>query len=561
MSDPTPTNTSTPAGGENDAQSGNQNTVIAPVYPDGMVVAPVQPPAADSDAQTENQHTPVDPTGARFPVNKDEEVAPRVDAVIETFEGDPNDTKSRELIEAAIPPCERYDLEINVVTRLAGIPVKGVKIERAVRNSDSEFHKIGNYLADLTESKLVLKVTYANEKEHLKPEVVTITLADITPHSCVAAGRAKANFEYSIINILEAKNLPAGESHDFTDKDEVVAAKYTTQQSYTTPSLIVENSFTVEEQPDGSHPTKVIFHLNVSLATFSLKVPYVNQNAGFVRVAPENDVHSIGYARPWTYDNYITTNPWSGECLCAPTSATMVLMYYGILTSDKATPEPANHNVTQGVLNRAGLMTRFKFNNPADDPAYRRTPWEIAANMEDIIKNKIYEEKRTHDNAIYSTDRVLFQWNTQRPFDEQMEAVFPVLEQGDPLYAGILGDHVLVIRGAVVSKEKKIMWAICNDPYGTMAGPESNYADTSYSEMRYAHRKERNTVNNDSDDTPGSRKGKHVYYKGTTHFVLVHPGEPGFRFRYIYQFHYRNEHDKRKSNRTFASERLVRGEP
>jgi len=610
MSDPTPTNTSTPAG--------------------------------ENDAQTENQHTPVDPTGARFPVDKGEEVAPRVDAVIETFEGDPNDTKSRELIEAAIPPCERYDLEIKVVTRLAGIPIKGVKIERAVRNSDSEFHPIiGNYLADLTENKLVLKVTYANEKEHLKPEIVTITLTKLTPNSCDAAERANAKFKYLIREILRVKNLPSvpsEESRDFTDDDEVVAKKYNIDQDYPyiTPTQIVENSFTVEKkQSDDSHTARAIFHLNVSMATFSLDVPYINQNAGFVKIGHQDisdhntaninfifrnlpgdhadslpsfplaraDVNQnpdftteIGYPTtplrighhyiPSDHPHkYIKRGPWSGECLCAPTTATMILMYYGISTGSTATPGGGDK-----MRNRAGLMARFTIvefhpgdhQHPGDNPnAPQFEPWP--ANMPQVIKN-IYHEKEKNENAAHSIRTDIPIGNE---FEKQIKTMLPFLAEGDPLYAGIVGGHILAVRGAVVGKGETKLWAICNDPYGTLAGPESDYSKNEHSDpgqpsgrfiaataawyagppvdQNSSQRKERNIDDVDDDSLPAT-KGKNVYYNGKTHSRNASHNFGRFTFNYAHSFHYRSASEntlaanEKYDKKVFVSKKLVKGE-
>jgi len=543
------------------------------------------------------------------------------------------DPADADIIYGSVQACQHYDLEVKLFTRLGGIPVvgchgmfgtmEGGKFKQTAESAKFKRDAIG--FRELTDNKLVIQYTYANNKEHLKPEIVTIVLDDLMP-SCKAKGCSKAQFKHFIEKIRNVCEVPGGVAYreagkaatdawsdakfavergnheefisqlqksnaeskmrdkiahdnhlnpndapaDFIDDYIVSAAPYDPNppqppQNSTSP-WIVESSLEVEEQKNGDETTKVILHLNVALATFSLAVPYVNQNAGFVQVyplhPPTGTTNKIGYALPWRPGDYSTVSPWSGECLCAPTTATMILMYYGISTANTAraadapvTPATATGNPnaarSEGVLNRAGLMARFTFD---DD----NTPWETLDNMWDVIE-EIYDEKVENEEAVYSIDPVSLPDN----FKGQIEAMLPSLEKGDPLYAGIVGKHILVVRGAVVSKEKKEIWAICNDPYGSLAGQKSHYTNHTSSHMRYAyadgHRQERNDTGKDSDDNPGSREGKNVYYNDTTHIVLIN-SVPGFKFTKGQNFHYRNKDDKKKDNKTFASEKIVKGE-
>jgi len=489
-----------------------------------------------------------------------------------------NNTAAENIIKGAELVCEHYDLEINVATRLGGIPVQGVKIELKqgfnLEPGKSEIlYSTGEKIvfSSLTDKELKLEMTYSNKKEHLKPEIVTITLTNLI-RSCVANKYAKAHFEHSIKKIIDVKNLPAGEHEDFSDDYWVDATIYTSsppQDSQNTEPL-VESSLEVEKQTDGGQPTRVIIHLNVSLATFSLAVPYLNQCAGFVKVEPKTGDNKTGYALQWG-TGYPKTNPWSGECLCAPTTATMILMYYGISTTRTAVAISTGSNINAidaGVLNRAGLMARFDLvefdpdTDDKDDPQFR--PWEDSGAVHRVVK-AVFEKEA---GAEFSIEDI----SIGSGFKRQMRNLFKIFVECDPVYASIIGSHILVVRGAVVSsKGTDALWAICNDPYGTLAGQESDYSQHNHFDSWYsgahiqynsATRKERNKVNVDSDNEPNSRKGLNVYYNDKTH------SRSGTSFSYFFftrasKFHYRNkaDQDKEKHNKKiFASGRLVKGE-
>jgi len=113
-------------------------------------------------------------------------------------------------------PCEcmkDYEVRVTVVTRLAGIPVSGVRMEVAGQSLVSD----GDGLLTAFKSdaeELNLELTYANQQAQLKTETVTVALKNLLP-TCLAvkkdgAGQsgATAEFEHFIPKIRDVLDLP-----------------------------------------------------------------------------------------------------------------------------------------------------------------------------------------------------------------------------------------------------------------------------------------------------------------------------------------------------------------
>ncbi|MDR3175957.1 MAG: hypothetical protein LBU06_05445, partial [Desulfovibrio sp.] len=99
----------------------------------------------------------------------------------------------------------------------------------------------------------------------------------------------------------------------------------------------------------------------------------------------------------------------------------------------------------------------------------------------------------------------------------QKKSLLQILAKGAPIGAGMKGGHLLVVRGAVVNRERHAVRIICNDPYGTLSGPSSENAWYSEGEHEYNGDK---PARRDKDgnsfkaQSQHHERGRHVYYRG-----------------------------------------------
>jgi hypothetical protein len=108
-----------------------------------------------------------------------------------------------------------------------------------------------------------------------------------------------------------------------------------------------------------------------------------------------------------------------------------------------------------------------------------------------------------------------------------LEGLTSVLKAGNIFLSSINGGHVLIVRGAVVNLLGKAVRAICNDPQGTLAGPDSDkvWYDDSENEINESGKM----------DTNSSKLGEHVYYLGnmkTKKFCTTQKYNEAFNFDY-----------------------------
>lgn len=475
-----------------------------------------------------------------------------------------------------------------------------------------------------------LRLTYANKMARMKTETVIIDLKNLTP-ACIALGYTSAKFNHRIEKIRDVLDFPAGDDvyngnckledtlnkidmsdladynqphlteiyqdikaqadreialgsninnidTDFIDKYTLYAAQYKNQIDTTPPddtTILVESKLELEKTQDNI----AIFHLNVSLATFSLNVPYMNQNVGAVKLtrldksnarvdSKDVKVNIIGepVANPAEYQ--ATWDIWSGDALCAPTTAVMILDYYRIplkSTIESVYLTEINENIGEHESLRARLMAKIynkEINKASNNDIYLKyNPWENRFFIKEAIE-EIFKSYDKHGKFFQASNSTIFKSNDASSFIDQMKKLLPVLKEGYPVYTGIRGLHILAVRDAVISNDGLKIWAICNDPYGTLAGASADYTKEAsgywwYAEEEFGKRESRQERN-----TPGEEdtRGKHVYYNDKTHSRINETEFALFKFNHAHNIFYKNTVDAAKTGRQYVEERLVHGE-
>ena len=144
-----------------------------------------------------------------------------------------------------------------------------------------------------------------------------------------------------------------------------------------------------------------------------------------------------------------------------------------------------------------------------------------------------------------------------------MNLMFPALKMGIPIYAGIIGSHILAVRGAVVDYEGRNIWAICNAPYGTLAGDESNYSKETHREAWYSERIPGKLLSRETRNTNDSSKilGMHVYYNDKTHARTNEKDRFAyFKFNHAHKILNKHNDDITLYNKEFVTKKLVQGD-
>ncbi|UQZ88942.1 hypothetical protein C4J81_06920 [Deltaproteobacteria bacterium Smac51] len=178
----------------------------------------------------------------------------------------------------------------------------------------------------------------------------------------------------------------------------------------------------------------------------------------------------------------------AGSDLCASTSAVMLMLYHGYETDNiprlrsdlmRKSYELATNNFAswQGVLNY-------------NEGGYTK-PWQTNGHLSNAMSALINE----HGQMDGCSGRTL------------SADYLPLLRRGLPSTASV-SSHVMVIRGAVIDASGEVVWTICNDPQGTLAGPDSDYDVQSGFKTT---EQEINLFGLGSDDS--RTRGRHVYYK------------------------------------------------
>ena len=202
---------------------------------------------------------------------------------------------------------KEYWVQVAVVTRLGEIPVAGV----AMQVDGEDFGRSDQQGAFLNGStprqrkisasafKIIAK--YENTAEHLKLERVELELKDVDAAAKTCAGQVR-NWIKKVQDVAGQGDL------DFDEK-----------------STVEESGTLISWQDTKDFPT---LRVVVKVATFSLAVPYVNQNASTDSVTtiagkdpePAPHTHTVVTAAGLKY---------SGSVLCYPSSMTMIVRYWG----------------------------------------------------------------------------------------------------------------------------------------------------------------------------------------------------------------------------------------
>jgi hypothetical protein len=192
------------------------------------------------------------------------------------------------------------------------------------------------------------------------------------------------------------------------------------------------------------------------------------------------------------------------------------------------------------------------------------------ANIADPAWENREQVKRMFREATSAPADILYPDPDATAFSQFFQNKFlSYLSYGHPLQAGIVGPHIIVVRGAVIKRDGREFWAICNDPYGMLASPSSDYTKslpTNKDHWYYrgipgglsSSRKDRNATG----DGVGQqyKKGKHVYYNDTVH-TRTDEKTAGthFNFRYAIYIPYRNTNDIAIMRKDYVKGKLIHG--
>lgn len=383
-------------------------------------------------------------------------------------------------------PPTGFTVETHSQTRAGNIPLAGLKVQISspagtvdlgASNSQGGFSQSPS----LTGSSFTLSAVYENAAERLRKEELTMTFSAIDP----AAG----TFQVAVANqILKVQQVAGAGSQDFIQN-------YTLDQASTSGEV----QFAVAERK---------FTINLRLATFSLNVPYFNQNS-------QSDTISIIPGKDPEPSSHEVLPRYTGGILCFPSSVHMLLKYWGVEKSraelmQRIYLEWAN----DGFPERADRSNTVRSATPPASPAvgskwqdtstltsagYPLKRWtgsafEVTAESDWRVQKgayKVWTLYAYEHKAIDAFKPADTQFNDK--IDDTTELVdLPdniltntfkphfrdKLAQGLPIVIGTTATagHIMVMRGMVVDKDQNLVWMICNDPFGNLASPGSIYA-------------------------------------------------------------------------------------
>lgn len=533
--------------------------------------------------------------------------------------------------------CLPYEFHLKVVTRLGGIPVKGISCVQEAKTSDAghvldsgvyfgRSDEDGNYSKiKLNKKKLELTLTYANEAEKLRTETVSVTINGLTP-TCTDKSALKAQFKHQIEKIRDVLGNPTEEeiqtamrNDTAADMDchfideyilDVTPLKAETTDTNTSPvppnplpaisDIAVQSKLSIVP---ATNDELMQVYLSVSLATFNLKVPYMSQVGSHVKLATEEvskDKPDIG-VRAWspvsvsgTAPNatepesattsaktatpapevkikesvgrehieagfkYENQNPWHGERLCSPTSSAMIMKYYGL-------SDVGNIQTRADIM--AAYINRPNCNADRNGKESGYCSWEVWGYVPQAWKYIV--ETALASQALPNFNTRAVELDTNANVSASLEHFLPYTSYGHALQVRIKGGHVAVLIGVVLDHEAQNLWAICHDPYGTLAGPESDYSritkESYYEGTGSSTRKGRN----DNPYAPGvigdiHEKGRHVYYNDETHTRGDSrdgdSGTGGLLEMSLYAYMtYRHPNDAAMLTKNFVAQKLVHG--
>lgn len=416
--------------------------------------------------------------------------------------------------------CSCYSpliVNVQVLTRHGNFPLKGVKVSIYENCGDmcpiaqpgyitDENGEIFTYISPqerCTVKNFTVEATYENVTEKLRKEIARLEVTDVGKESNPGRKVKAENIIPLVQDISGTKDdKDYYERVDFPDaegkfpsgtepKEEEVKAGTVPQKGFTDGSKV--STFTYD-------PFANCFDVTIFMATFSLQVPYLNQNERFDYVyaktkgdanTQEFNVHrgpvtAIMEAKNHRDSTIVDSSPpltpeeqkasisykvWTlqGAYLCCPTSVAMLLNCIGI--------DISRVELIARCLSADSRDMKGKFDEISSNSSWQNTTAICAA-----LKN------------IYEFDTYFFIRPETFNFDS--------LKQGLPVVHSIEGGHIVLVIGGVFNRNGKIIRHIVNDPVGTLFGTASVNVSGNWFKngMRNIH---------NAYDT----KGKHQYYR------------------------------------------------
>ncbi len=379
-----------------------------------------------------------------------------------------------------------FTVEAHTQTRAGGVPLAGVKVQVSspagvvdlgASNGQGGFSQSPS----VSGAAFTVSAVFENPAEHLKKEELNLVFSGVNP--------ASGAFQCAVSNqILKVRQVAGAGSQDFTQSYSLDPASTTGEVSYSA----------------ADHK----FIINLRLATFSLDVPYFNQNS------QSDTVSTIPGFDPEPSSHEVLPR-FTGGILCFPSSVHMLLKYWG---SSKTRAQVMQQNYLEWAkdgfperLDRSSttraaaapaspaLNARWQDTSSLTSAGYPLRKWNGSAWV-DIAdadwriqkgQYKVWTLYAYQHKAIDAFKPEGTQFNDKIDDATQLadlpDDIFTAefkphfrdkLAQGLPIVIGTsaTAGHIMVLRGMVVDKDQNVAWFICNDPFGNLSAAGSIYA-------------------------------------------------------------------------------------
>jgi hypothetical protein len=322
--------------------------------------------------------------------------------------------------KGAVQPCARgYQVDVRVVTRAGEIPMRGVEVrldDERLGVTDEQGRAKSSKLRE--DGSVLIEAIFENDDEPVKRETFRLRIEAIDADAGTFAAGSSRNEIPKVRDVLGTGSSALPGDVDFIDEYPTNLRDVTLDASSGRLSVLIR------------------------MATFSLQVPYRNQNDG-------SETIDIGKGR--------RSEAMRGSRLCMPTSEEMQLAYWDVRKSSGEAV--SRRDIMQGTYS----ASRGK---SIDFPA----PWqrwgEVHAWTSKIVGSSLEVQSGPS--------------NLELPPSAGADSLLKdCLVKGLPVILSIVGGHIILIRGAVVNHEGRVRWLIFNDPYGNFSSPDSVYADLS----------------------------------------------------------------------------------
>lgn len=399
---------------------------------------------------------------------------------------------------------------------------------------------------------LIIEAVYTNPDVGLKKEMARLYIEDLkgTPVATRADNTIPLiqdertnDYDYNEVVILTA-NKKATRAMRANAADEEVIAGSTVTNAYIRAGTDVVScltGFTRDASGD------LVLDVTMYMATFSLNVPYESQTKADENLCVVNGDYIYEFSPELTGMKAKSAKKFSGNIVCAPTSLEMLYAYHNLVVThddvlrsmglEEAAQEVrdaesllstiAHDQDSQGFLSAqqsiAKARDRMDFLNNlpqitnqrtrimvvcsnlwSDAPDGRRNTfnsnpaWQEWGAWQDTTNTLLAWHQETHRAKRQDTTEIVFHRKNLVPINYSYISVF--LREGHPVISSIRGGHVLVVSGVVVNRKCHAVRVICQDPQGTLSGPDAD--GDWYSGL------------NKKNDTGNPARGRHVYYRG-----------------------------------------------